>query len=278
MRPQYALDRTGAGGQVIRVATPFVSLLAREMAQCFGRRHAVALVGLCLMGVLLALWLPTLPEGFYRFFARVLNIEGWPAIVVANDFTGLFFFVYWLGVFDVLTIYVVPLEEGYLDILLSKPLTRRAYMAAKLAPIMLAATAIGAVAAAVHWLALSVAGLSYDPSAYFGAAVAIIGWAACLIALVNLLILQARETYSALLIAFIPMLVSMFPGMIYMYRPDVFAEAPGLRDIIVFPTNLVWYPEAAIHWGAPLTVLLFGMAAGLAALAGSLFEARDGRQ
>jgi hypothetical protein len=194
MRPLHTRDMADAGRRTMRAATPFASLLATEMAQCCSRRHGVALVGLSLMGVLLAFWMPTLPESIYRFFARVMGLEGWPAVVVANDFTGLFFFVYWLGVFDVLTIYVVPLEERYLDVLLSKPLTRRAYMAAKLLPILLVTTAVSVITATVHWFALPAAGLAYDPSAYAGAAAVIIGWTVCLIGLVNLLILQARDT------------------------------------------------------------------------------------
>jgi hypothetical protein len=264
-----------AGRGTRRAATPSASLLATEMAQCFSRRHAVALVGLSLMGVLLAFWMPTLPASIYRFFARVMGLEGWPAIVVANDFTGLFFFVYWLGVFDVLTIYVVPLEERYLEVLLSKPLTRRAYMAAKLLPILLVTTAIGVITAAIHWLALPMAGLAYDPSAYAGAAAVIIGWTVCLIGLVNLLILQVRETSSALLIAFIPAIASTFPGMIYMYRPDVFAGVPAVRDVVVFPMNLLWYSEVAIQWGPPLAALLLGLAIAFAALAGWSIERRD---
>jgi hypothetical protein len=278
MRPPEAPDlAAGAGRETLRGETPFATLLATEMAHCFSRRHAVALLGLGLMGVLLAFWMPTLPHGIYRFFARVMSIEGWPAIVVANDFTGLFFFVYWLGVFDVLTIHVVPLEERYLDILLSKPLTRRAYMAAKLLPILLVMIVIAAVTAAVHWLALPAAGLAYDPSAYAGAAAVIVGWAICLVALVNVLILRARDTFSALLTAFIPAIVSMFPGMIYMYRPDVFADAPALRDVVVFPMNLVWYPEVAIHWGPPLAALLLGLAVAFSAFACWLVERRDVR-
>jgi hypothetical protein len=277
MRAPDAPDMAGASRDTRRGATPFASLLATEMNQCFSRRHAFALVGLCLMGVLLAFWMPTLPHGIYRFFARVMSIEGWPAIVVANDFTGLFFFVYWLGVFDVLTIYVVPFEERYLDILLSKPLTRRAYMAAKLLPILLVMLVIAAVTAAVHWLALPAAGLVYDPSAYASAAAVIAGWAICLVALVNLLILHSRDTFSALLTAFVSAMVSMFPGMIYMYRPDVFADGPALRDVIVFPMNLVWYPEVAIRWGPPLVALLLGLAVAFSAFASWLVERRDVR-
>jgi hypothetical protein len=274
VRPLDALDLDAGRA---RAATPFAALLATEMAALVSRRHVVALVGLSLMGVLLAFWMPTLPESIHRFFARVMSIEGWPAIVVANDFTGLFFFVYWLGVFDVLRIYVVPLEERYIDILLSKPLTRRAYMAAKLAPVMLIASVIGVVAAAVHWLALPAASLAYDLSAYAGAAAVIIGWTICLIALVNLLVLRVRDTYSALLVAFVPAIVSMFPGMIYMYRPDVFADIPAVRDVIVFPTNLVWYPDLAARWGLPLATFLLGLAAALAVLAGRSMERRDVR-
>jgi hypothetical protein len=277
MYPLHASDRADAGRRTRRAATPFASLLATEMAHCFSRRHAVALVGLSLMGMLLAFWMPTLPESISRFFARVMGLEGWPAIVVANDFTGLFFFVYWLGVFDVLTIHVVPLEERYLDILLSKPLTRRSYMAAKLLPILLVTTAIGVITAAVHWLALPAAGLPYDPSAYAGAAAVIIGWTVCLIALVNLLILQARDTSSALLIAFIPAIASMFPGMIYMYRPDVFAGVPAVRDVVVFPMNLMWYPEVAIHWGPPLAAIWLCLTIVFAALAGWSIDRRDVR-
>jgi hypothetical protein len=276
MRPPHA-NIVKADRWTTSERTPFTSLLATEMAQCFGWRHAVTLVGLCLMGVLLAFWMPTLPESIYRFFERVMKIEGWPAIIVANNFTGLFFFVYWLGVFDLLRIYVVPFEERYLDILLSKPLTRRAYMAAKFLPILFATIVIGVVTAAVHWLALPAAGLAYDPSGYAGAATVVIGWTVCLITLVNVLILRARDTFAALLIAFIPAMVSMFPGMIYIYRPDVFADAPAVRAAVVFPVNLVWYPEVAIHWGLPLAAFLLCLAAAFIALAGWLMEHRDVR-
>ena len=277
MRRRHAVNIADVGRRPARAATPFRSLLATEMAHSFRQRHAIALIGLCLIGVLLAFWMPTLPESISRFFARVMNIEGWPAIVVANDFTGLFFFVYWLGVFDLLTIYVVPFEERYLDILLSKALTRRAYLTAKLLPVLLVTTVIGVVTATVHWIALPAAGLAYDPSGYAGAAAVIIGWTICLVALVNVLILRARDTFSALLIAFIPSIVSMFPGMIYMYRPDVFADMPTLRDAVVFPMNLVWYPEVAIRWGLPLAVLMLFLAATFTALAGSLMERQDVR-
>ena len=255
--------------------TPFVTLLGAEARNAVRLRHAVAVVGLALMGVLLAFWLPLFPESVFRFFVRVFGLPGWPEIVFANDVTGLFFFLYWVGVFDVLRVYVVPAEERYLDILLSKPLSRRAYLLAKLVPILLTTAAIGAVAAAVNVVGMAAAGLAYALPAAAGTSAVVVAWAVLLVALVNLLILGARSSYTALLIAFVPLYAALLPSMIYLYRPDVFAEAPALRDVIVFPMNLVWYPEFAARWGWPLAVLMLGFAALLVVLAGLQIERRD---
>jgi hypothetical protein len=255
--------------------TPFVTLLVAEARNAVRARHAVAVAGLSLMGVLLAFWLPLFPESVFRFFERVLNLPGWPEIVFANDVTGLLFFLYWFGVFDVLRVYVVPAEERYLDILLSKPLSRQAYLLAKLVPILLTTAAIGAVAAAVNVAGLAAAGLVYDLPAAAGTSAVVVAWAVVLVALVNLLILGARSSYTALLIAFVPLYAALLPGMVYLYRPDVFAEAPAIRDVIVFPMNLVWYPEVAARWGLPLAVVMLGLAALLVVLAGFQIERRD---
>ena len=210
-----------------------------------------------------------------RFFENVLALEGWPAIVVGNDLAGLFFFVYWIGVFDVLAVYVVPLEQRQLDLFLSKPLTRRQYLLARLAPVVAVMVGLGAVAAAVGYLALLAASLRYDPLAYAGAAAAVVAYAVALACMVNLAALGARETYTALLIAFVPMAAALLPGMFYMYRPDLFAGAPLMRDLIVFPLNLVWYPEFSRRWGLPLAALLLLLAIGLIAAAGRRIEQRD---
>jgi hypothetical protein len=102
-----------------RVTSPFVALLRIELGRAFGLRHAVALVAMAIMGCVLAFWLPTFRASIFRFFQRVFNLPGWAEIVVANDLAGLFFFAYWIAVIDVLTIYVVPLEERHLDVFLS---------------------------------------------------------------------------------------------------------------------------------------------------------------
>jgi hypothetical protein len=84
----------------------------------------------------------------------------------------------------------------------------------------------------------------------------------------QLRILSARETYVALLIAFVLITISILPSMIYMYRPDVFTDAPLLRAVFVFPMNLVWYPDFAAYWGLPLAGLFLGFAFVFAAASG----------
>lgn len=250
-------------------------MLRAELVRAFGWRHVVVIACMALMGVVLAIWLPTFPESVSRFFQRVFQLPAWPEIAVANDMTGLFFFVYWIGVFDVLAIYVQPLEERRLDLVLSKPLTRAQYLSAKLVPILLVVVALFLIGALAHWLALQAAGLAYPLRALAGANFALLGWTILLVCIVNLIVLSVRDTYTALLAAFVPMLVTILPGTIYMYRPDIFETSPGVRDVVVFPLNLVWYPDFSASWGFLLGALFLALGAGLLAAAGWKFERQD---
>ena len=202
------------------------------------------------------LWASCSPSGcrcfrkaVFRFFERVFQLDDWARIVVANDLTGLWFFIYWIAVFDVLTIYVVPLEERRLDLYLSKPLSRRAYMVARLVPVLLTSIGIYTASVGVCWLTLRMAQLAYPAAAFIGAAGAVLAWTLTLVALVNLAALWTRESYAALLCAFILMALAILPSTFYMYRPDIFTDAPKVRDLIVFPLNLIWYPDFAANLG-----------------------------
>jgi hypothetical protein len=250
-----------------------VPFLQGELVSAWRVRHLAAFLGLSLMSVALAFWLPTFPEGIFRFFVRVLHLRDWPEIVMVNEFAGLIFFLYWIGVADALAIWVVPREEAYLELLLAKPLTRRAYMLVRLAPILLTLLILGAVASAVHWVSMRAAALDYDPRIFAGVAAASVAWAVCLVALANLLIIGAGDSYAALLIAFVPSLAAFIPGMVYVYRPDVYT--PLVRDVLVFPANLVWYPDVGVRWGPPIALAMVAVALGLAALAGWRVERRD---
>jgi ABC-type Na+ efflux pump permease subunit len=230
---------------------------------------------MALMSVVLVVWLPTFPESVYRFFKRVFQLAGWSEIAVANDMAGLFFFIYWISVFDVLTIYIQPLEERRLDLLLSKPLTRAQYLLAKLVPVLLTLFIMFVIGAMAHWLALTAVGLGYPPRALLGANFVLFAWTVFLVSIFNLAVLGARDTYIALLVAFVPMMVSILPSTIYMYRPDVFEAAPLLRALSVFPLNLVWFPDFSASWGFALGSLLLGMSAGLVAAAAWTLEKLD---
>lgn len=257
------------------MTAPLAAFLAAELRRSFAWRHLGALVGLALAAALLAFWLPLFPETILRFFVRVLMLPGWTEIVLANALSASFFVVYWIGVLDTLAICVVPREEGTLDLLLAKPLPRTAYLLARLAPALLAMAALGAGGAAATWLAMAAAGWSYDPWTFAGSAATTVAWAMMLVALVNVATVAMRDSYSALLVAFVPAFVSIFPGFILMYRPDLYAGRPLLRDIIVFPMNLVWYPEIARRWGIAIALALLALALALAALAGWRFGRRD---
>jgi hypothetical protein len=265
-------------GSVLRPAgAPFTNLLRFELARAFGRRHAVALAALALMAVLLTFWLPTFPDTVHLFFLRIFQLQTWAEIVVANELTGIVFFVFWVGAFDVFAIYVVPFEEHHLDLYLSKPLTRYQYMFARLLPIMVTVTSLGTSSALVLWLALASAGLDFPLLPLIGASAVVIAWTACLVSIVNIVILATRETYTAALIAFAILAFAMLPGSVYMYRPDLFTDAPLLRTLLVFPLTLLWHASFSARWGLPLAALFLGITVALIAAAGERIEARDVR-
>ena len=174
-----------------------------------------------------------------------------------------------------LTIYVAPLEERRLDLYLSKPLSRRAYMVARLVPVLLMSIGIYTASVWVCWLTLGMAHLVYPVAAFVGAAGAVLAWTLTLVAIVNLAALYTRESYAALLCAFILMALAILPSMFYMYRPDIFTDAPMVRDLIVFPVNLVWYPDFAATWGLWIATLFLVVAVALAVFCGWLIEWRD---
>lgn len=256
-------------------ASPFRAVLQAELREAFGPRILGSFGGVSLMGILIALWLPHWPESIYRFFVRVFYLNNWSEIVLANNYCGLYIVIYWVGIFRLLRVYVVPKEERYLELLLSKPLSRRDYLFAKLIPIICSTIVTGSAAATVHGLSAAALGLTVEPSSFAATAGVIVALSVCLIALVNLLILYTNDSYAALLVAFVPLMVTIFPGMIFMYRPDVFESAPALRDLLVFPMNLIWYAGFATHCGGAIVIGLLFAAMMLVWLAGRLLERKD---
>jgi ABC-type Na+ efflux pump permease subunit len=263
------------GVAVSAATSPFAALLRIELARAFRGRHAAALAALAVMGVVLAFWLPRFPESVREFFARILRLPTWPEIVVANELVGIVFFVFWIGAFDVFAIYVAPREERQLDLYLAKPLSRRQYMLARLIPVMVTMALLSGGAVLILWLVLPLAGLTYPALPFVGASAVIVGWTACLVAITHFATLSARETYSAALIAFIVIGIALLPGSLYIYRPDLFAEAPLFRAIVIFPLTLLWHPDFTAQWGVPLASVLIFLTIGLIAASGWRVARRD---
>ena len=264
---------TGAGRSAHGATGSFKTFLLAESLKAFRLRHVLSLIGLTLMGVILTFWLPAFPESVFRFFSRVLDLPSWPQIIIANFLAGLLFFIFWIGVADVIAIFVIPREQRYLDMLLAKPLKRREYILARLLPIMCVLLFIGVMASTVQWVAMSVSRFSYPADAYAGAAAVTIAWAVFLVVTANLLIMRSRDTFIALMLAFIPSIISIFPGMFYIYRPDIYSAAA--RNFLVFPVNLIWFADVAVTWGWLIAVALVAVALLLASGAGLIAEKQE---
>jgi hypothetical protein len=230
---------------------------------------------LSIVGVAVAAWLPHWPETIYRFFNRLFQLEGWSAIVLANNLTGFIFFLYWFGIVDILKVYVVPFEENYLDLWLSKPVRRGSYMLARTLPTFAVITAAGAIAGVVHGIGMTAFGLELDPAAYAGTIAAVLGVVLFMLAMANLALLFLRDSFAALVVAFVVFMASFVPSIVYMYRPDAFAGSAFLRDVLIFPTSLLWYPETAAAYGLPIGIAFAAAALGLLLLAGAILTRRD---
>lgn len=254
---------------------PFSRLLRLEAEHAIRPAHLTMLVLLCLTGVLVAWWLPMWPQSIYEFFHAILHLDGWPEIVLSNNYTGFIFFLYWFGLIDVLRIYVLPLEGGYLDLLLSKPVPRSSYMLARIIPSFAVIVLVGIISAVVHAVAMMAFGLDLDVGAYAGTIAAILGGVLLLLAVANILLLFVRDSFAALLIGFAVFMTSFTPSIVYLYRPDAYEGAPFLADLLFFPINLLWHPDWATRLGPVIGLCGAATALILALAAGASLQRRD---
>jgi hypothetical protein len=248
-------------------------LLAAEWRLAARARYLAMFLVLAAIGVIDAFWLPLWPETIYRFLTRIFHLDGWAEIVLINNFTGIIFCLYWFGVFDLLAVYVQPREEGYIDLLLSKPVRRMDFMFAKLAPSFIVLMVMGAAAATVHAGAMVACNLVLEPKAYAGTVAIILAFTILLLAIANLLMLAVRDSFAALVVAFVPFMAAMLPGIVYMYRPDFYPA--GLPDYTAFPANLLWHPDFAARFGLPIALALALAASVVVAIAGRLLERKN---
>jgi hypothetical protein len=183
-------------------------------------------------------------------------MENWTEVILFNDLVTLFSALFWVGVIDLLRVYVLPKEEGYLELLLSKPLGRTEYLLAKVLPTFGVVAGLGVVL--LLFLPLKIALINGTDDlqliSVVSAGIVIITLALTLLALLNLVFLFARETYYAVLLAFAVYALTIMPIALFMYRPDLFQDRSALRNLLVFPSNLLWVSDG-LPGIAPLLVL-----------------------
>jgi hypothetical protein len=218
----------------------------REARAAFRLYHLVVLAGCMAGSVGLSYLLPSMPATIYRFFRKVFAMNNWTEIILANDLAGVFFALYWVGVIDMLRVYTLPKEESYLELLLSKPLGRTQYIYARALPAFGMIGMMGIIMSFFLPLKIAIINSPADLhlSSVLCAGFVTTAYALMLLALLNMAFLFSSETYYSMLIAFILFALVLLPGSIFMYRPDVFQDHAALRDLIVFPCNLLWRGES----------------------------------
>jgi hypothetical protein len=127
----------------------------------------------------------------------------------------------------------------------------------------------------VHAAAMIACNLALEPLTYAGTVAAIVAFTILLLAITNLLMLNVRDSFAALVVAFVPFMAAMLPGIVFMYRPDFFDLVPGLADYIAFPANLLWHPDFAARFGLPIALALALAATVVVATAGGLLDRKD---
>jgi ABC-type transport system involved in multi-copper enzyme maturation permease subunit len=231
--------------------------------------HLAVLTSFMAGSVGLSFLFPSMPEAIYRFFKKVFAMNNWTEIILINDFMGIFFILFWIGMIDLLRVYVLPKEEGYLELLLSKPLSRAQYLFANVLPAFGVLAGIGGILSL--FLPLKIAIINGTADLHLAgvvcAGMVTTALALSLLALLNLVFLFAKETYYAVLLAFVVFTLAVLPGSLFMYRPDVFQDHPLLRNLIIFPGNLLWFSES-LPKITPI-ILLSAITASVLLLAGS---------
>lgn len=243
--------------------------LKQEARAAIRFHHLAVMLGCLIATVGISFLLPTMPESIYRFFKKVFSLNNWTEIILINDFTGVFFALFWVGVVDLLRVYVLPKEEGYLGLLLAKPLSRTQYLFARALPVFTVIFVMGIVLSL--FLPLKIALINGAADLHLArvvcAGLVTTALVLALLALLNLIFLFAGETYYAVLLAFLLFALVVLPSGVYVYRPDIFQFHTALRDLFVFPGNLLWHGSELLNL-MPLILFVSIIGAALLLLCG----------
>jgi len=261
----------------VKEATTTQTYFGFEVRFAFKTYYVFMLLIMLIVGILTSIFIPRMPQVVYHFFEKVYHLKNWTDMIILGDFAGLFVIPFWLGAFSLLQVYVVPREEQYLDLYLSKPLTRTQYLQAKVLPTFGIIAVFGIFLALSTWIKIAVINGTGDlhSVSFFASSLLIICATLAFLALINFVFLFFKETYNAVVIAFLIFMVSILPSSIYMYRPDVINKSQLIRDIVVFPANLLWYKNQIPTLTLYLVPFLICITALLIWIAGIRLERSD---
>jgi len=242
------------------------------------KRWQGILVGFNLLtAFLVSFILPRMPENVFAFLARFFKMNNQTEMILLNDYLGLYVVVFWVAFFEYLNIFVIPAEEGYLQLLLSKPLTKRQYLLSKLFPALSSALGWGLFLMAGTGLGIAlINGLNDFQLGNYLVISGICVTLALLMGFLTLFLLfWFKDTYNAILIGFSVWLIPILPSALYMYRPDIFVAIPWLRWLLVFPANLIWLGDQSKILALWLIPVLGLLSIGLVLLSAAMWESQD---
>jgi len=249
-------------------------------------RHALGwvplvslLVGLTVV-VLTAVLIPLLPAQVNAFMERAFLIRGLGAVILMNEYIGIYLLAYFAGAVGLMRALVEPRENRSLEMLLSKPISRRVFLEARVGPILLASVIVGIAMTLVTAAVVrpfTGEGASVSVVGAIGAGLVLTALAVLLLALLVVPLLLVRDTFQGLLIAFGIWVMPMLPTAVLLYRPDLYEGRERLRDLLALGPNLVWFDASMLHLGLLALAVAFVASWGALALGARMFERAEWR-
>ncbi len=228
--------------------------------------HLRALAYTASLSVFTALALPNMPNVIPRFFQRTLQIGTWADMTLFNLYALTYVVTLWVSTVDLLRVWILPVEEGFISLYMSKPIRPAEYLRARLTPILVNATLTGLASQAAAGLAVWHLIGPFDRAQFIHASALIVSLILFLHCFLNFLFLYLRERYFALVLSLCVWTVTLGPTSLYIYRPDLFT--PLTRAAFVFPANLLWHQSAVIAYESILLACLLSGSILFHALAG----------
>jgi hypothetical protein len=209
------------------------------------------------LSILTAFALPHMPSVIPRFFQRTLQLGTWADIALFNLYAATYVITLLVGTLDLLRVWILPVEEGYMSLYMSKPIRPSEYLRARLSPILANAVFIGLASQAAAGLAVWHLIGPFDRAQFIHSSGLIIGLILFLLCLFNYLFLYLSESYYAVVLSLAVWTITLGPTSLFIYRPELFS--PAARAALVFPANLLWHQSTVLaHEGILLTCLLSG--------------------